>query len=163
MANWQFQIEFIPRAWHVRAHGDLSPLYAEEGCDTLPAWREHQPEAPLDALFSGIFATEPVHLEDCLHWGDGKHTDAHVCHERGMVASVGMHLDARACSARVLNRIAEIAAGLDCVVLVTEAAAVVEPNVFALSHALSISRAARYVQDPHHLLDDGPDDGPEQA
>lgn len=171
MAYWQFQIEFIPRAWHARARGDLSSLFDEAGCDTAPAWRENQPANTLDELFSPVFPEPPVRIDDCLRWGTSGGTDAHVCRERGMVASVGMHLDMHRCGAGLLNQIAEIAAGLNCVLLVPEAAAVIEPNVFALSQALRASHVARYAQDSHHTREDGredepgdgPDDGPEQA
>lgn len=163
MRRWQFHIEFIPRAWHKRAGGDLSPLFDEEGYDTLPAWRDHQPASSLNDLFSPIFPAAPVSSGDCLFWGNHQHTDAHVCREREMVASVGMHLDVRGCGARLLNIVAELASGLGCVLLVTDERRVIEPNVFALSKALRTSRAARYVQDPHHILDDGPEDGPDDS
>jgi hypothetical protein len=163
MALWQFQVDFIPRAWHQAARGDLTPLFDDDGRDTAPAWREHQPALPMDTLFSHVLPAAPGRYAGELYWGSEKHTDAHVWYGNGLVEGIGVRLDARACGARLLEQIAEIANALDCVLLIPETRTVIAPNVFALSRALSASRAVRYVQGPPRFLDEHPDDGPDSA
>ncbi len=163
MALWQFQVDFIPRAWHEAAAGDLSPLFGKEGRDTLPAWRDHQPAGPVDTLFSDVLPRVPARYGGELYWGDEKHTDAHVWFAHGLVEAVGVRVDARRYSTRLLGQIAHIAEQLDCVLLIPETQTVIEPNVFALNAALRASRAARYVQGPRRYLEEEPDDGPESG
>ncbi len=163
MALWQFQVDFIPRAWHAAAAGNLSPLFGKDGRDTLPAWRGHQPSLPMETLFSEVLPRAPARYGGELYWGDEKHTDAHVWYAQGLVEAIGVRLDARACGARLLEQVAEIAQALDCVLLIPETQTVIEPNVFALRSALRASRAARHVLGPRKYLEESPDDGPESA
>lgn len=179
MALWQFQIEFIPRAWLEDAAGDLSPLFGEEGRDMLPAWRDHQPALPVEELFSDILPPAPGRYAGEFYWGDEKRTDAHVWYGDGLVESIGVRVDARDYSARLLEQVAELADALNCDLLIPDVRKVIAPNVFALSTALRTSRAARYVRGPRQYLDEqrqdngpgdnGPgdddpgDDGPQSA
>jgi hypothetical protein len=163
MALWQFQVEFVPRAWHEAAGGNLDPLFSAEGRNTLPAWRDHQPVLPVDALFSDVLPPAPGRYAGELYWGDEKHTDAHVWYGHGLVESIGVRLDARACGARLLEQVAEIAQALDCLLLIPEGRAVIAPNVFALRAALRRSKAARYVQGPPKFPREQPPDDPESA
>lgn len=167
MALWQFQVDFLPRAWHAAVAGDLSPLFSSDDRDTAQAWHDHQPSAPLEELFSSLLPRVPSRYAGELYWGDEKRTDAHIWYGNGLVEAIGVRVDARNYSAHMLVRIAEIAQSLDCLLLIPEARTVIEPNVFALSAALRASRAARYAKGPPRYLDDrpddDPDDGPDQA
>ncbi|HKB60599.1 MAG TPA: hypothetical protein VKC56_11205 [Gallionellaceae bacterium] len=181
MALWQFQIEFIPRAWLEAVAGDLSPLFGDDGRDMAPAWRAHPPALPVDALFTAMLPPAPGRYAGELYWGDEKHSDAHVWHDNGQVESIGVRVDARNYSARLLQQIAEIAGQLHCDLLIPETRTVIAPNVFALHSALRASKAARYVQGPRKyperntdnrredgsaedgMGDDGPGKGPDVA
>jgi hypothetical protein len=163
MALWQFQIEFIPRAWLEGAAGDLSVLFGNEGRAMLPAWREHQPALPLDTLFSAILPAAPGRYTGELYWGSDKRSDAHVWYSHGLVESIGVRVDARKVSVRLLEQVAELAATLNCDLLIPETRRVIAPNVFALSTALRASKAARYVRGPRKYLEEHPDDGPDSA
>lgn len=162
MALWQFQIEFIPRAWLSHSAGDLSPLFGEEGRDLAPAWRDHQPAVPLDTLFSGALPSAPGRYAGELYWGNEKHSDAHVWYDRGVMESIGVRVDARDYSVHLLEQIAAIADALDCDLLIPETQQVIVPNVFTLRAALRASKAARYVR-PRKLPEADPDDGPDSA
>ncbi len=165
MALWQFQIEFIPRAWLKDAAADVSPLFGDDGRDLAPAWRDHPPAHALNALFSGMLPPAPGRYAGELYWGDEKHSDAHVWYGNGRVESIGVRVDARNYSARLLQQIAEIAGQLDCDLLIPETRAVIAPNVFALHGALRASKAARYVLGPRKYperetdADNRPQDG----
>ena len=179
MAVWQFQVEFLPRAWVESAGGNLSPLFTAEGRDTAPAWRDHQPAAPLDTLFSEVLPPAPSRYAGELYWGDEKRTDAHVWYGDGRVEGIGVRVDARNYSTRLLLRLARIADALDCMLLIPETQTVIPADVFSLRGALGRSRAARYVQGPPRFLDERleerleerlderlderPDDGPDSA
>ncbi len=158
MAIWQFSVEFIPRAW-LDAGGQADALFGEEGHNAHLAWRDHSPLADLDVLFSGVLPEAESWHEQLTLWGDEKRTDAHVWRRGGRVESIGLRFDVRDSDARLLSEIAEIASGLDCVLLIPETKRVIEPTVFALNHAMRESRAARFVQDPVaflHSLGDEP-------
>jgi hypothetical protein len=152
MAAWQFVLVLVPKTWLSVSGNRVDALFSEEGWDTNEAWRAHQPQIDFEALFSSLLPAAESWSAEIKIWGDLEHTDVQVSYANGLVESIQIRIDVRENPVPLRTKVFEIANTLDCVLVVLQEKAVIEPNIFALSAAILRSRAARYVQDPKGYL-----------
>ncbi|XXY54983.1 hypothetical protein WME91_28010 [Sorangium sp. So ce269] len=146
MAIWQCSFLLVPSTGLGRDAGVLL-----ERIERGDLWAHAQPDEAIERAASDVLGRSPSWSPEVDIWGHDDATCLTMIREGGRVVEVLLRVDLRSVQRAELVRLLD---GLRRarVLLIDEARQLHEPTFPAVLHALKMSKAWRYVQDPRAFI-----------